>query len=72
MGATSYPSVGLLLGLLGTAITQAQWRGLLALAIVFIAFWGKLRHEERWLIEIFGAEYATYRRQVAALIPFIL
>ncbi len=63
---------GLLLGILGTAIAQAQWRGLLALTIVFMAFWGKLRNEERWLAEIFGAEYANYRSEVAALIPFIL
>ena len=63
---------GLLLGILGTAIALAQWRGLLALAIVFVAFWGKLRREERWLGENFGAEYATYRSEVAALIPFVL
>jgi protein-S-isoprenylcysteine O-methyltransferase Ste14 len=63
---------GLLLGILGTTIAQGQWRGLLALAIVFVAFWGKLRREERWLAEIFGAEYAAYRNEVAALIPFVL
>lgn len=63
---------GLLFGFLGTAIARAQWRGLLALLIVFIALWRKLRHEERWLTEIFGADYATYRSEVAALIPFVL
>jgi protein-S-isoprenylcysteine O-methyltransferase Ste14 len=63
---------GLLLGFLGTAIALTQWRGLLAVLIVFVALWRKLRHEERWLGEIFGAEYAKYRSEVAALIPFLL
>jgi protein-S-isoprenylcysteine O-methyltransferase Ste14 len=63
---------GLLLGFLGSAIALAQWRGLLAVLVVFIAFWRKLRHEERWLAEIFGAAYTDYRREVAALIPLVL
>ena len=63
---------GLLLGFLGTAIVLAQWRGVLALLIVLVALWRKLRHEERWLGEIFSADYAKYRDEVAALIPFVL
>ena len=63
---------GLLLGFLGTAIAVAQWRGVIAFLIVLVALWRKLRHEERWLGEMFGAEYAQYRREVAALIPFVL
>jgi protein-S-isoprenylcysteine O-methyltransferase Ste14 len=63
---------GLLLAFLGSALARAQWRGLLALAIVFIALWRKLRHEERWMSEKFGDEYARYRAEVAALIPFVL
>ena len=63
---------GLLLGFLGTAIALAEWRGVFALLIVLAALWRKLRHEERWLGEIFGADYAKYRSEVAALIPFVL
>lgn len=63
---------GLLLGFLGTAIALTQWRGLLALLIAFVALWRKLRHEERWLGEVFGVDYAQYRSEVAALIPFML
>jgi protein-S-isoprenylcysteine O-methyltransferase Ste14 len=63
---------GLLLGFLGTAIALGQWRGVFALLIVLVALWRKLRHEERWLGEIFGADYAKYRSEVAALIPFVL
>jgi protein-S-isoprenylcysteine O-methyltransferase Ste14 len=63
---------GLLLGFLGTAIALGQWRGLLAVLIVFVALWRKLRLEERWMIEVFGTHYVRYRNEVAALIPFVL
>jgi protein-S-isoprenylcysteine O-methyltransferase Ste14 len=63
---------GLLFAVLGTAIARAQWRGLLALLIVFVALWRKLRHEERWMREVFGTEYEKYQADVAALIPFVL
>lgn len=63
---------GLLFAFLGSAIALGQWRGLLAVLIVFVALWRKLRMEERWLGEIFGDEYARYRREVAALVPFLL
>ena len=63
---------GLLAGFLGTAIAMGQWRAVLALVIVFVALWRKLRLEERWMAEQFGDAYARYRREVAALIPFLL
>jgi len=63
---------GLLLAFLGTAVALGEWRGLLALAIVAVSFWRKLRLEERWLGEQFGAPYADYMRRVKALIPGIL
>ena len=53
-------------------IRMTQWRGIFALLIALVALWRKLRHEERWLGEIFGADYAKYRDEVAALIPFVL
>jgi protein-S-isoprenylcysteine O-methyltransferase Ste14 len=63
---------GLLLGFAGTALALAQWRGVLAVVIVFVALWRKLRLEERWMAEQFGAQYERYRREVAALLPFLL
>jgi len=63
---------GLLLAFLGTAVALGEWRGLLAAAIVALSFWRKLRLEERWLGEQFGATYADYMRRVKALIPWIL
>jgi protein-S-isoprenylcysteine O-methyltransferase Ste14 len=62
---------GLLLAFLGSAIALGEWRGLLALCIAAAAFWRKSRVEERWLEELFGAEYADYRQSTWALIPFL-
>jgi len=63
---------GLLLGFVGSAIALGEWRGILAVLIVFVALWRKLRLEERWMVETFGDEYRRYREQVRALIPFVL
>ena len=62
---------GLLLAFIGTAIVRGEWRGVLAVLIVFAALWRKLRLEERWMTETFGDEYRRYRERTAALIPFI-
>lgn len=63
---------GILLAVLGTAVADGEWRGLLALAAVLVAFLWKLRIEERFMLEAFGEEYARYRRDVpAALVPWV-
>lgn len=62
---------GLLLGFIGTAVARAEWRGVLAVALVFISLWRKLKLEERWMGETFGARYASYKREVRALVPFL-
>jgi protein-S-isoprenylcysteine O-methyltransferase Ste14 len=63
---------GLLLAIAGSAVALGEWRGLVAFALAAGALWRKLRLEERWLTDEFGARYADYRRQTRALIPFIL
>lgn len=63
---------GLLAGFLGSAIALGQWRGLLALAIVYLALLRKYRLEERWMRERFGIAYDAYRARVKALMPFLL
>lgn len=63
---------GGLLALLGTALVVGEVRSLVALALVFIAWWTKLSIEEKFLSEQFGAEYTQYQREVKALIPFVL
>ncbi|MFC5579472.1 methyltransferase family protein [Lysobacter niabensis] len=63
---------GLLLAFVGTALKVGDWRGLIAVVIVFASFWRKLRLEERWLKEQFGPTYATYMQRTKALVPGVL
>ncbi|MBO9715771.1 MAG: isoprenylcysteine carboxylmethyltransferase family protein [Pseudoxanthomonas sp.] len=63
---------GLLLLFLGNAVMVGAWRGLLAVAIVAVSFWFKLRQEERWLAAHFGPAYEDYRRRTWALVPGLL
>jgi len=63
---------GLLLALLGSAVARGEWRGLLAVALVFGALWHKLRLEEKWMRAQFGESYEVYSRHVAALVPHII
>jgi protein-S-isoprenylcysteine O-methyltransferase Ste14 len=63
---------GILTGLLGTAIALSQVRGFIAFVLFFLAFWIKLRMEEEWMRSQFGETYATYARQTAALVPYLL
>lgn len=63
---------GLLLLFFGNALMVGDWRGLLAVLIVFVSFWLKWRTEERWLIAHFGQCYLDYRRRTRALVPGLL
>lgn len=63
---------GMLLAVMGSAIARGEWRGLLGVLILLVALWRKLRHEERWMGESFSEEYAKYRSEVCALIPFVI
>jgi protein-S-isoprenylcysteine O-methyltransferase Ste14 len=60
---------GLLTGIVGSALARGEWRGVLAIAIAWLALWRKLRLEERWMLELFDERYAAYRRRVPALLP---
>lgn len=63
---------GLLLAFFGTALVIGEWRALVGTALVAIAFWRKLRLEERWMCELFGDQYRHYMRDVKALVPWVL
>ena len=63
---------GLLAAYLFTGLSWGDWRGLLAPLIAAVALWRKLRLEERFLCEQFGADYERYRGRTRALIPFVL
>ena len=63
---------GILTGFLGMAIAISQVRGFLVLALIFLAFWMKLRMEEEWMRSQFGETYAVYAHETAALVPYLL
>ena len=63
---------GMLMGLLGCAIALGKWRGLLAVALVFVVLFRKLRLEEHWMRSQFGETYESYARRTRALVPFIV
>ena len=62
---------GFMLATLGTAIALAEWSGLLAFALIVLAWGYKARLEEKVMLEQFGSEYEEYRRKVKGLIPFV-
>lgn len=63
---------GLLTAFAGSAVARGEWRGLLAVALVFAALWHKLKLEEKWMRSEFGESYETYSQKVAALVPYIV
>jgi len=63
---------GLLVMCLGTAIHLGQLRGVLSLLLFTLGFWIKLSQEERLLLRHFPDDYPIYRREVKALIPFVI
>jgi len=62
---------GILTGFLGMAITMGQVRGLIVLALFFLAFWLKLRREEQYMRSQFGDVYVAYAQHTAALVPYL-
>jgi protein-S-isoprenylcysteine O-methyltransferase Ste14 len=62
---------GILIAVLGTAIMVGQVRGMIALMLVFIAFWHKSRYEEDLMNRQFPDQYPAYAQKVKKLIPRI-
>jgi protein-S-isoprenylcysteine O-methyltransferase len=61
---------GLLLAIVGTAVTLGRIRGFIAVLVLLAGWWMKWRTEEKFMLQEFGAEYEQYRRHTPALIPF--
>jgi protein-S-isoprenylcysteine O-methyltransferase Ste14 len=61
---------GGIIAMVGWALLNGAWLGLLAAAGLAIFFDAKARLEERWLSATFP-EYRYYRRRVRKLIPFV-
>jgi protein-S-isoprenylcysteine O-methyltransferase Ste14 len=63
---------GLLTMFLATVIVLGHVAGIIAVPLVLLSIWIKLRHEEKLMLQKFPDQYAAYQRHVKRLIPFIL
>jgi protein-S-isoprenylcysteine O-methyltransferase Ste14 len=61
---------GLLLAIIGSALARNDLAALIAVALVLFSFLRRVRTEEHWMMETFGATYAEYKASTPALIPF--
>ncbi|MGA3300929.1 MAG: isoprenylcysteine carboxylmethyltransferase family protein, partial [Candidatus Acidiferrales bacterium] len=55
----------------GVAIVSGEIHAPIALVIVTLAYWRKIRMEERAMAATFGADHEAYRRDTWALVPFL-
>lgn len=60
---------GLLLAIVGSAIALGEWRGVIGALLCLASLIRKIGIEERFLGEVFGAQYAEFRKEVRALVP---
>jgi len=60
---------GILLALLGTAITFGEVRSLLAVVIVWLSFYVKARREESFLSQEFGPGFAEHKQHTGMFLP---
>lgn len=60
---------GILLGLLGTALTAGEVRGLVAAVLGWLSFYIKAQREESFLAQEFGPTFEEHRRQTGMFLP---
>jgi len=60
---------GILLALLGTAVTNGEVRGLLAVVVAWLSFYWKARREESFLSQEFGEKFAAHAKQTGMFLP---
>jgi protein-S-isoprenylcysteine O-methyltransferase Ste14 len=63
---------GLLTMFVATVLVLGHVAGILAMPLVFVSIWIKLRHEEKLMLQKFPDQYAAYQRRVKRLVPFLL
>lgn len=62
---------GLLVAVAGTALAVGQWRGVVGLCVILMAFVLKIAQEEKMMMQTFPTAYPAYRQRVKGLIPGI-
>jgi len=63
---------GLILAFLGTLIALDQWRGVVALPLLWVAFAIKYLKEERAMRQTFGEQYIEYSQTTGAIFPSLM
>ena len=63
---------GLLLMAVGTALAAGPLRYWLGVVVVGVGFWIKLKQEEQLMLRHFPGQYPAYKKQVKALVPFVI
>ena len=63
---------GMLAAFVGAAIAIGELLAFVVVGIIGIGLWLKIKAEEEILHEKFGEEYIQFKREVKALIPYIL
>jgi protein-S-isoprenylcysteine O-methyltransferase Ste14 len=63
---------GVLVMGLGAALAIEHLRVWLAVGVMFLGFWIKLKREEALLLRHFPVTYPAYQKQVKATVPFVL
>ncbi|HEY7116130.1 MAG TPA: isoprenylcysteine carboxylmethyltransferase family protein [Tepidisphaeraceae bacterium] len=62
---------GFLLAVLGSAIAAGTGDAFIGFGLILIALLIKMRREEALMTREFGEQYQRFRREVAALVPFV-
>jgi len=60
---------GILIAILGTAVTIGELRALLAVFILWLSFYVKARREESFLSKEFGPGFLEHKRQTGMFLP---
>ena len=64
---------GIIIAFVGTAVAFGHVLGVIALIILVVLIWVKIKAEEKILLEKFGEEFKQYTKDVkAAIIPYIV
>jgi protein-S-isoprenylcysteine O-methyltransferase Ste14 len=63
---------GMLAALVGAVVAIGDLMAFVVVGIIIIGLWMKIKAEEEILQETFGEEYTRFKREVKALIPYIL
>jgi protein-S-isoprenylcysteine O-methyltransferase Ste14 len=62
---------GLSLAILGTALSNGELRGFIALVVAVASWKHKSLIEEGFMVEQFGRQYEAYRAEVKGLVPWV-